>query len=101
MIIRHQARYNVGLYLVALTLLLSATVEWFGVWKIMGAYAVATFVGILQIQWSLYQQDKQSQREAFLNTALGTLMIAPAAAAATWVGYTWIPTLFDSLFGLS
>lgn len=95
MILHHQLRYNVGLYLIALTLLLSMTVEWFDVWKIMGSYAIATFLGLLQGHWGLYQQGKQGRRETALNIVLGTLMIAPAAAAATWAGYTWIPRLFD------
>lgn len=93
------SRYNVGIPLLLLSIVLAITVHWVTFWWMIALFMLSMLIGTLQIQWSFYLQGKQTRWRAIGTTLLFILIAIPIVTGGAWLGYSAVPALVEQLFG--
>lgn len=88
-------RYNVGIPLLLLSIVLAVTVDWVTYWWMIACFMVSMFISALQSQWGSYLQGKKTRWRAVGTTLLFILIATPLVIGAAWLGYSELPGLID------
>lgn len=83
-------RYNVGILLLVLSIVLAITISSITYWRMIGLFLVSMLIGALQMQWGIYRQGKQTRQEALKTTLLFMAIATPALLGCAWLGYNWL-----------